>query len=104
MDVSKDKLKIRRKENKALPDAGEMRKRDGKAHDKSEAKKKAEPEDRFDDKGNFILTEKDFSDPVIVYYKANVDGKEEFKVDWKKAEQHVKATFKKLKLIYARGG
>ena len=41
---------------------------------------------------------------MIVYYKANVDGKEEFKVDWKKVEQHVKAEFKKLKLIYARGG
>ena len=34
LDVSTDKLKIRRKDNKALPEASEMRKRDAKAGDK----------------------------------------------------------------------
>ena len=43
-----------------------MRKRDVKAADKSSPMLKSkgkDPEDRFDDKGNFILSEKDFNDP-----------------------------------------
>jgi len=32
------------------------------------------------------MSEKDFNDPVIVYYKAKVDEKDEFKVDWKLIE------------------
>ena len=43
-----------------------MRKRDVKAGDKSnpmEKSKGKDPEDRFDDKGMFILSEKDFNDP-----------------------------------------
>jgi len=67
LDVSEDKLTIRRKENAALPPQSEMRKRDAKGLDKSNPKMmlkgKDLPEDRFDDKGNFILSEKDFNDP-----------------------------------------
>ena len=44
-----------------------MRKRDLKALDKSDPTaikgKGKDPEDRFDEKGNFILSEKDFNDP-----------------------------------------
>ena len=64
LDVSEDKLKIRRKDNLELPVA-EMRKRDSKAVGKNgaAADEKKKGEDRFDDKGNFIMAEKDFSDP-----------------------------------------
>jgi hypothetical protein len=64
LDVSEDKLKIRRKDNLALPEA-EMRKRDNKAESKNAdgIAKKKEGEDRFDENGKFIMAEKDFSDP-----------------------------------------
>lgn len=62
--MSSDKLKIRRKDNKALPEANEMRKRDTKGGEKSQSKKKEEKgEDHFDENGKFIMAEKDFSDP-----------------------------------------
>jgi len=37
LDVSEDKLKIRRKDNKDLPEESEMRKRDSKAAAKTDA-------------------------------------------------------------------
>ena len=39
-----------------------------------------------------------------MYYKAHVDEKEEFKVDWRRVEHRVKDKYSKLRLIYARGG
>jgi len=49
-----------------------------------------------------ILVEKDFDNPIIVTYAAEVKAGEEFKVDWKQVEKIVKETFPKLKLIYSR--
>ena len=52
LDVSTDKLKIRRKGNLALPEASEMRKRDAKAQDKkgsSAGGQQQKGEDRFDE-------------------------------------------------------
>jgi hypothetical protein len=63
VEVSTDKLKVRRTGNKALPDKMEQRKRDNKADDKS-SKKKDEGVDDYDEvTGKVILTERDFSDP-----------------------------------------
>jgi hypothetical protein len=104
VDVSNDKLKVRRHENKALPEKSEARKRDNKGDDKA-PKKKDEGVDDYDEKtGKVILTERDFSDPIIVYYKTEIKEGEEFKVNWKEVEAKVKEAYPKLKLIYSRGG
>jgi hypothetical protein len=57
------------------------KKRDAKAGQKAGDNKKDQGEDEYDANGKVILVEKDFSDPVIVYYKGA--SKEEFKVNWK---------------------
>ena len=95
---------MRRHENKALPEKSEARKRDNKGDDKA-PKKKDEGVDDYDEKtGKVILTERDFSDPMIVYYKCEIKEGEEFKVNWKEVEAKVKEAYPKLKLIYSRGG
>lgn len=104
VEISTDKLKVRRSENKALPAAQEQRKRDAKFDDKA-PKKKDEGVDDYDEKtGKVILTERDFSDPIIVYYNTTIPEGEEFKVNWKEVEAKVKEAYPKLKLIYSRGG
>ncbi len=74
------------------------KKRDLKAADKKEE----EQEDECDEDGKAILVEKDFDNPIILTYAAEVKDGEEFKVDWKQVEKEVKANFPKLKLIYSR--
>ena len=93
-------LKIRRAGNKALPEKVTLteKKRDQKAADKKEE----EQEDEWDEEGKAILVEKDFDNPIILTYAAEVKDGEEFKVDWKQVEKEVKANFPKLKLIYSR--
>ena len=104
VEVSTDKLKVRRAGNKALPEKAEAKKREGKAEDKA-PKKKDEGVDEYDEKtGKVILTERDFSDPIIVYFKVTLAEAEEYKVNWKEVEAKVKDTYPKLKLIYSRGG
>ena len=93
---------IRRKDNKALPEKSE-RKRDQKAGDKKDGSAPEQPqEDEYDEDGKVILVEKDFDNPVIVSYAAEVKDGEDFKVDWKAVEKQVKESFPKLKLIYSR--
>ena len=60
VEVSKSKKAIRRKENKALPEKTEQRKRDAKA---SEKKNGDAGVDEFDENGKVILAEKDFDNP-----------------------------------------
>jgi len=49
------------------------------------------------------LTEKDFDNPLIIYYKvAGLNKDEDFKVDWKAVEKTVKEKFAGLKLVYSR--
>jgi hypothetical protein len=48
------------------------------------------------------LVEKDFDNPIIVTYEAQVKAGEDFKVDWKEVEKAIKEHFPKLKLIYSR--
>ena len=66
LEVSEDKLKIRRKENRVLPPQSIERKRDSKAHSKTDDvnnRRYRAPEDgRIDDKGMFF-SERDFNDP-----------------------------------------
>jgi hypothetical protein len=48
------------------------------------------------------LVEKDFDNPIIVTYEADVKAEEDFKVDWKEVEKSIKEKYSKLKLIYSR--
>jgi hypothetical protein len=65
VDVSNDKTKIRRKDNKSLPEKNLERKRDAKASGKSEgrAAAKTPDEDQVDADGKIVLVEKDFDNP-----------------------------------------
>ena len=65
VEMSKDKKKVRRIGNPALPEAQAQRKRDAKATEKGQAPaKKAEAkEDEIGEDGKVILTEKDFDNP-----------------------------------------
>ena len=49
-----------------------------------------------------MLVEKDFDNPIIVTYSAEVKADEDFKVDWKEVEKSIKEHYPKLKLIYSR--
>jgi hypothetical protein len=89
---------LRRAGNKALPEKVE-KKREQKAEGKKE---EAQQEDEYDEDGKVILVEKDFDNPIIVTYAAEVKAGEEFKVDWKQVEKTVKENYPKLKLIYSR--
>lgn len=59
-------------------------------------------DDEYDADGKVILVEKDFDNPIIVSYQAEVKDGEQFKVDWKEVEKQVKNQFSKLKIIYSR--
>lgn len=62
VEVSKDKLKVRRVGNPELPEM--EKKRDAKANQKNGAPAKDQGVDEYDEAtGKVILVEKDFSDP-----------------------------------------
>lgn len=107
VEVSEDKKKIRRKDNKALPELNTERKRDAKAASKAgkggAAAAAEEEEDQFDANGKIILVEKDFDNPLIVQFEAEIPEGEEFKVNWKEVEIAVREAHPKLKMTYARG-
>ena len=90
-------MRVRRIGNKALPEKVE-RKRDQKAADKKEEDEQSE----WDEDGKPVLVEKDFDNPLIVTYAAEVKQGDEFKADWKQVEKEVRTKFPKLKLIYSR--
>ncbi len=110
VEISKDQKQIRRKNNLALPDkqAKTEKKRDAKAADKEEKKEesavkvKKEVEDaELNEKGNYVLMQQDFENPIIVHFET--DAKEEgYKVNWKDVENAIKGKFKKLKTVYSR--
>ena len=68
VDVHSDKTKIRRKDNKAMPEK-ELKRRDAKVADKEKSAMAkqggaaAQQEDEFDADGKIILVEKDFDNP-----------------------------------------
>jgi hypothetical protein len=62
LELSKNKLSVRRVGNPALPEFLE-KKRDAKAADKQQEKQAKTQEDIFDEDGKVILTEKDFDNP-----------------------------------------
>ena len=61
LEVSKDKLKVRRVGNPELPEM--EKKRDAKANQKAGGAAKDQGVDEYDENGRVIMVEKDFSDP-----------------------------------------
>jgi len=100
LEISKDKLKVRRVGNPELPEM--EKKRDAKAGQKAGGAAKDQGVDEYDENGKVIMVEKDFSDPLIIYYKGT-SSKEEFKVNWKSVDAKCRELYK-LKFTYARGG
>jgi hypothetical protein len=101
-------LKIRRKGGKAVPElsagAG-SKKRDSKAADKEEdkeEKKSADALPALDERGNVILSNQDFENPIIVHFKTPATDDKDFKVNWKEVETAVRRDFPRLKITYSR--
>lgn len=105
VDVNPEKTKIRRHENKGLPELNTDRKRDAKAAGKAGGAASAVPqEDEIGADGKIILVEKDFDNPLIIAFNVEeVKEEEEFKVNWKEVEKAVREAYPGLKLTYARG-
>lgn len=55
----------------------------------------------MDEKGNFIFSNADFENPVIVHFKTDNTGGD-FKVNWKDIEAAVRKDFPRLKIVYSR--
>lgn len=104
VELNDDNKKVRRIGNKALP-SKEEKKRDAKAKDKEQVKtvkaENAESDVELDEKGNIVLVNSDFENPIIVHFKVATKDKD-FKVSWKDVETEVKKHCNKLKIVYSR--
>lgn len=106
VEVSKDGKQIRRKGAKALPELSASKKRDAKAASKEEDKKESakEEEDKLpelDARGNPVLSNADFENPIIIHFKAATPAAD-FKISWKDVEAAVRKDFPRLKIVYSR--
>lgn len=106
VEVSEDHKQIRRKGAKALPELSASKKREAKAASKEEAKKEStkEEEDKLpelDARGNVVLSNADFENPIIVHFKAAKPAAD-FKISWKEVETAVRKDFPRLKIVYSR--
>ena len=106
VEVSADRKQIRRKGTKALPELSASKKRDAKAASKEEGKKEnsKEEEDKLpelDERGNAILSNADFENPIIIHFKA-ASPVADFKISWKEVETAVRKGFPRLKIVYSR--
>jgi len=98
--IETDGKRVRRKGGKAVPELS--KKREAKASDKEETKK--EEEDglpALDERGNPILANPDFENPIIIHFKAQ-GAEADFKVNWKDVETAVRKAFPRLKIVYSR--
>jgi len=112
IEVSSDTMKLRRANNAPLPeraastgDNGGQKKRDAKASDKEDSKKQDESKEQeieYDEKGNPILSQQDFENPMIIHFKTSDTKDADFKVNWKDVERTAKEKFPKLKIVYSR--
>ena len=105
VELSSDGTKIRRKGGKGVPELA--RKRDSKASEKEEKKEeKKQEEDKLpelDIRGNPILSNADFENPIIIHFKtAATPADPTFKVSWKDVEQAVRRDYPRLKVVYSR--
>ena len=108
VEVSKDGKQIRRKGSKPLPELSAAKKRDAKAASKEDAKKEDTKEDEdklpeLDARGNPVLSNADFENPIIIHFKtAATPSDPTFKVNWKEIEQTVRRDYPRLKVVYSR--
>ena len=106
VEVSKDGKQIRRKGSKPLPELSVAKKRDAKAASKEDAKKEETKEDEdklpeLDARGNPVLSNADFENPIIIHFKANKPAAD-FKISWKDVEAVVRKEYPRLKIVYSR--
>ena len=92
--------RIRRKGTPALP-ALSSKKREQKAAEKEESKQEEEPLPQLDERGNPVLGNADFENPVIVHFKTE-GADASFKVSWKDVEAAVRKACPRLKITYSR--
>lgn len=113
VELSKDGVMVRRKDNKELPACtGSNKKRDVKAVSKQASKveekkveDQVEEEVERDDQGRIIFKPVDFEDPKIIHFitqDRDAEKDENYKVNWKDLEVMVKEKFDKLKVVYSR--
>lgn len=84
-----------------------VKKRDAKAADKEDKKEEKKNEEdklpELDNRGNPILANADFENPIIIHFKtAATPADPTFKVSWKDVEQTVRHDFPRLKIVYSR--
>lgn len=89
VELSADHKLIRRKDNKAVPELA--KKRDSKASGKEEKKEDKKVEEdklpELDARGNPILANADFENPIIIHFKTPATPADPtFKVNWKEIE------------------
>ena len=106
VEVSEDHKQIRRKGAKALPELSASKKREAKAASKEETKKEStkDEEDKLpelDARGNVVLSNADFENPILVHFKA-AKPSADFKISWKEVETAVRKDFPRLKIVYSR--
>jgi Protein of unknown function (DUF3223)/La domain len=106
VEVDASGKRIRRLGDKPLPALA--KKRDQKASDKAadgkeETKTEEEALPAVDERGNLILSNADFENPVIVHFKtAETKDEPPFKVNWKDIETAVRKGYPRLKITYSR--
>lgn len=105
VELSPDHKLIRRKGNKPVPELA--KKRDSKASGKEEKKEEKKVEEdklpELDARGNPILSNADFENPIIIHFKtAATPSDPTFKVNWKEIEQTVRRDYPRLKVVYSR--
>lgn len=112
VETDESGLKVRRKDNKPLPELSganaSSKKRDQKAADKeggagaSEETKVEDALPALDERGNIILVNLDFENPIIIHFKTTTTDEKDYKVNWKDVESAVRKEFPRLKIVYSR--
>jgi hypothetical protein len=105
VELSPDHKLIRRKGNNPVPELA--KKRDSKASGKEEKKEEKKVEEdklpELDARGNPILSNADFENPIIIHFKTPATPADPtFKVNWKEIEQTVRRDYPRLKVVYSR--
>lgn len=107
VEANESGLKVHRKGTSPIPDLSVIKKRDIKASDKEEQKGTEEPKEdalpSLDERGNPVLQNVDFENPIIVHFKTDsATAGAEYKVNWKDVETAVRKEYPRLKLVYSR--
>ena len=112
VEVDAEGKKVRRIGTPAVPKlSATLKKRDAKAADKEEGKTEEGKEGAaaaddalpaLDERGNPVLSNADFENPVIIHFKTEVGDDATFKVSWKDVEAEVRKDFPRLKIVYSR--